>query len=280
MSLRQRLADFGFESNDDYDFPLRCLFEAQLAHLRVLQVDGHGGRRKTAFASALAQALDYPRVIYHDFARVEPPLPPQALADDGSGALEPPLPAFERALVEACAYSEATRTVLILDQLQAAPFVDQLRLVEFVERGDWTAAGATVSAHPRNFLLLLISEEPLYHSLARRSFRIWTDPERGALDLRPADFGLPAHGHELLQQLAGVFTAINAAPTPGELARVLDDLLHRVGSEEQLRSAIFGWVEGVDRRALYGPALAPRLRATLDALEQFLGADRVEMGAH
>ena len=42
MSLRTRLAEFGFESNDDYDHALRCLFGQQLTHLRVLHVDGTG----------------------------------------------------------------------------------------------------------------------------------------------------------------------------------------------------------------------------------------------
>ena len=37
MSLRKRLADYGFESNDDYDHALRCLFEAPLDHLRTLR---------------------------------------------------------------------------------------------------------------------------------------------------------------------------------------------------------------------------------------------------
>jgi len=54
MSLRTKLAEFGFESNDDYDHALRCLFGQQQAHLRVLHVDGTAGRRKTAFAKRWA----------------------------------------------------------------------------------------------------------------------------------------------------------------------------------------------------------------------------------
>ena len=79
MGLRQDLARFGFESNDDYEFALRSLFEADLPHLRALHVDGHGGRRKTAFANALAHALDYPHILYHDFSREEPPPAPLPL---------------------------------------------------------------------------------------------------------------------------------------------------------------------------------------------------------
>lgn len=278
MSLRQRLADYGFESNDDYDFPLRCLFEATLAHLRVLHVEGHGGRRKTAFANALAHALEYDHVLYHDFSREEPPAPAVVHPEDPTMALEPGLSAFERALVESCAYSEAARTVLILDQLQAAPFADHLRLVRFVESGEWSAGTASVTANARHFLLVLISEDEVYHSLARLSYRIWTDAERGGAEFRPEDFGLPAHASALLDSLAAVFTAIGASPTPSEMRRVLDDLLNRVGSEEQLRHSLFGWVETAERKALLAPALAPLLRATLDALEHLLGADRVELG--
>jgi hypothetical protein len=278
MSLRRRLADYGFESNDDYDYALRCLFEARLGHLRVLHVDGSAGRRKTAFAHALGHALEYQHVLYHDLGQAEPPAPTLVIGESGQAeAVEPGLSAFERVLTEACAYSEGARTVLILDQLQAAPFAEHLRLVGFIESGEWSAGHASVSANPRNLLVLLISEEPLYHSLARLSYRVWTNAERAYLDYRPEDFGLPPEASGLLAALAEVFGAAGCAPTPREVARLLDDLLHRVRSEEQLRQSIFGWTEGVDRARLAAPAVAAPLRATLDALESFLGADRVEL---
>ncbi|MCK7592871.1 hypothetical protein [Pseudomarimonas salicorniae] len=280
MSLRKRLAEYGFESNDDYDFALRCLFEAELGHLRVLHVDGSAGRRKTAFAHALGHALAYDHVLYHDFSRPEPPPPARSLSlveEAAGGPPEPALGAFERVVTEACAYSEAARTLLILDQLQAAPFADHLRLVGFVEDGEWSAGNASVHANPRNFLLALISEEPIYHSLARRSYRVWTNAERAYLAYRAEDFGLPTEAQPLLAALAEVFTAIDASPTPRELSRLLDDLLHRVRSEEQLRQSIFGWTEGIDRESLIAPALNPLFQQALDALEQLLGADRVEL---
>ena len=280
MTLRTRLAEFGFESNDDYDFALRCLFEAELGHLRVLHVDGSGGRRKTAFAHALGHALDYDQVLYHDFSRPEPP--PAALpaeAGDALGAVEAGLSSFERVVTEACAYSEASRTILILDQLQAAPFADHLRLVEFVEHGEWSAGSASVSAHPRQFLLALLSEEPIYHSLARRSYRIWTDAQRAYLDYRPEDFGLPSQTQPLLDALANLLAAMGASPTPRELARLIDDLLQRVRSEDQLRLSIFGWTESIDRDRLAAPDLHPLFQRTLDVLEALLGADRIEVGS-
>ena len=73
MSLRSKLAEHGFESNDDYDHALRCLLEQVVPHLRVLHVDGAAGRRKTAFAQALGPALGFAHTLYHDFSAPEPP---------------------------------------------------------------------------------------------------------------------------------------------------------------------------------------------------------------
>ena len=105
MSLRSKLAEHGFESNDDYDHALRCLFGQPAAHLRVLHVDGTAGRRKTAFAQALGRALDYPHVLYHDFTAGDaaPPLQPVVLEDGSLGTPEPAPSGFERVMTEGCA---------------------------------------------------------------------------------------------------------------------------------------------------------------------------------
>ena len=42
---------------------------------RTLNIEGDSERRKTAFAHALAWALDFPHCIYHDFTDQHPPLP-------------------------------------------------------------------------------------------------------------------------------------------------------------------------------------------------------------
>ncbi len=274
MSLRRQLAAHGFESNDDYDFALRCLFEADLAHLRVLHIDGQAGRRKTAFATALGRALDYPHVLYHDASLAEPPPPPVTVTlDDGSAVTqEPPMGGLDRVLTEACAYSEGQRTLLVLDQLQAAPFADHIRLWTFVNTGEWSSPQGSAVANPRHLLLALISEQPLYHSLAKAAFRIWTDAERAYMDFRPQDFGLDEDADLLLASLGAVFAGLGSSPTPTEFARLLDDLLQRVRSEAQLRQAIFGRVEGVDRDRLHADALDPPLRATIDALAAYVGA--------
>jgi len=279
MSLRKNLAAHGFESNDDYEFALRCLFEAELPHLRVLHVDGSASRRKTAFANALAHALDYPHILYHDFSvEVPPPAPVPVLLDDGSvGPSEPAATPFDRAVTEACAYSEGARCILILDQLQAADFADHLRLYEFATTREWQGVAGTVRANARNLLLVLISDEALYHSLAKVSYRVWTDAQRAYLDYRPEDYGLGRDAQGLFAALAALFEQAGASPTPREFERLLQDLLRRVRSEDQLRQALFGWTEGIERARLYAPELTAPLGTVIDQLSRLLGGDEVEL---
>jgi hypothetical protein len=280
MSLRRKLAEHGFESNDDYDHALRCLLEQVVPHLRVLHVDGAAGRRKTAFAQALGPALDFAHTLYHDFSAPEPPPPLVAtVLDDGSpGPTEPALPLFERAMSEACAYSESAPTLLILDQLQAAHFNDQRRLYQFAMSREWTNAAGTVQANGRNFLLAVISEQDLYHSLAKCSFRIWTDAQRAFLDYRPADYGLGPEAGALFEALAALCLAVQCAPTPSEFGLVLQDLLERARSEEQIRQSLFGRVETAGRERLYAPESVAPLRAVMGQVERLLGADEITLG--
>ena len=280
MSLRTRLAEFGFESNDDYDHALRCLFGQQPSHLRVLHVDGTAGRRKTAFAQALGRALDYAHVLYHDFSanEPEPPAQPIVLEDGSLGIPEAAPSGFERVMTEACAYSEASATLLILDQLQAAHFADQQRLYNFVMKREWTSPAGSATANPKNLVLALISEQPLYHSLAKCSYRVWTDAQRAFLDYRPADYGLGPEAQGFFAALSAVCVALPAAPTPSEFANVVSDLLHHARSEEQIRQSLFGRIENLERPRLYAPELAPALRSLLVELERLLGADEVSLG--
>lgn len=279
MSLRRKLAEFGFESNDDYDHAIRCLFGQQQSQLRVLHVDGTAGRRKTAFAQALGRALDYPHVLYHDFSstEVQPLLQPVVLEDGSLGVPEAPPSGFERVMTEACAYSEASPTMLILDQLQGAHFADQARLYHFVMTREWNSPAGSTRANPRHVVLVLISEQPLYHSLAKCSFRIWTDAQSAFLDYRPAEYGLGPEAQGLFAAIAAVCAPLGAAPTPSEFQHLLADMVHHARSEEQLRQSFFGRVESVDRARLYAPELAAPLRALLVELERLLGADEVQL---
>jgi len=280
MSLRTKLAEFGFESNDDYDHALRCLFGQELTHLRVLHVDGTAGRRKTAFAQALGRALEFPHILYHDFSAEEDLAPPQPIVlDDGSMGVPESAPSgFERVMTEACAYSEAAQTLLILDQLQSAHFSDQARLYHFAMKREWNSPSGAATANAKNLVMVLISEQALYHSLAKCSYRVWTDAQRAYLDYRPADFGLGPEAQAFFSSLSGVCLALEAAPTPSEFANVVDDLLHRARSEAQIRQSLFGRIETLERARLYAPELAPPLRSLLGDLERLLGADEVSLG--
>ncbi len=278
MALRDRMAEFGFESNDDYEFQLRSLFAAQLPHLRCLNVSGESGRRKTAFAHALGQALEYPRMVYHDFGVPAPPPAPVFVTAEDKERPEPaeaPLTAFERAVVEACAFSEAERTLLILDQLQAADFRDQVRLYHFAQEREWSFGQASVRANVRNLLLLLISEQPLYHSLARISYRVWTDVSGGRFDYRPQDFDLGGDARELFAALGRLFEALGCVPTPTAMRRIVSDLAHRVRTPDQLRHALYAWIEGADRERLFAAGLEPPVREVTRALEAWLGLEEV-----
>ena len=280
MTLRSKLAEHGFESNDDYDHALRCLFGQPIAHLRVLHVDGTAGRRKTAFAQALGRALDYPQVLYHDFSAAEAPAPLQPIVlEDGSlGTPEAPPSGFERGMTEACAYTDASPTLLILDQFQAAHFADQQRLYNFVMKREWSGSTGPATANAKNLVLALISEQPLYHSLAKCSYRVWTDAQRAFLDYRPQDYGLGAEAQGFFSAIAAVCTALPAAPTPSEFANLVSDLLNFARSEEQIRQSLFGRIETLERARLYAPELAPALRELLGELERLLGADHVSLG--
>jgi hypothetical protein len=281
MSLRKRMAEFGFESNEDYDFALRALFAARNQHLRCLNVAGESGRRKTAFANALAHALDYKRILYHDFSTPEPPPAPIVVTEDDKsnpGPADVALTTFERVVVEACAYAEGEPTVLILDQLQLAEFREQIRLYHFIHGGEWSLGSASVRANPKHLLMILISELALYHSLAKVSYRIWTDASGGRFEFRPQEFQLDAEAQPLFDSLALLFAALGSVPTPTEFGHIVDDLLQHVRTEEQLRATLFGWMERVDRGTLYAPALLPALSAAVEALNQMLGLEEVVMG--
>ncbi len=279
MNLRRSLALHGFESNTDYSFALDCLFAAKLDGVRCVHIDGSAGRRRTAFGNALGAALDYPHVLYHDFSQPEPaPVLLPVQLDDGSLAPpEAPLPAFERCITEACAFSESERALLIFDQLQAAPFADQLKLTAFLRSGEWSSGAGSVLAHRGHLLVALISDGPLYHSLARLSYRIWTDAERAHLDYRPEDYGLGDESAPLFAALSNAFDLLQLSPTPSEFERLLADLLQRVFGIEALRQTLFGHVEGLERERLYADAAQPALAAVLEALDAGRGVDHIEL---
>jgi len=282
-TLRDRMAEHGFESNIDYSYHVNCLLsQADARAIPTLNVEGDSGRRKTAFANALAAALEYPHVLYHDFTQSQDPEPkvmPPANPEEG-GREEPPIPAFEREISSACAYSEGEKTVLILDQLQAADFREHLRLHRFIVEGRWQMGDAAFVANPGNLLLMLIAEEPLYHSLQKVGFSVWVPRASvGEADYVPADFGLGPEAGALMARLGELFRTLGVQPTPSEFRRLLFDIQNNVRTREELTHSIYGWTEGIDYTLLVSEAIQQRIEDLMPELWEFVGMELVELQA-
>jgi hypothetical protein len=226
-SLRERcskMARYGFESNDDYEFQVRCLMESPARTLRTLNIEGDSERRKTAFATPWPGPWSC-ATVYHDFTERTPPQPDVILppSKDEMGREEPPIERLDQVVSEACAYSEGTPTMLILDQLQVADFREHLRINRLICDLSWTFRGARFFANPRNLLVFLISEEPLYHSLQRVSYRGSgsAGSPRSRSTIGPSDFGLGEEAGPLFSALGSLFRGPRPAPTRSELAHIL-----------------------------------------------------------
>ena len=279
MSLRDRMTEHGFESNIDYGYHVRCLLSQPAEQIPALNVEGDSGRRRTAFATALAAALEYPRCVYHDFTQEHDPAAagaPRAVNDDGSK--EPPIPAFERAMSDACAFSEGEKTVLILDQLQAADFREHMRLYRFLVERQWHFRDATFAANPQNLIVMLISEESLYHSLQKVSFSVWVPRAAvGEADYRPEDFGLGPEAAEMMTALGSLFRELGVQPTPSEFRRLLNDIQNNVRTADELLHSIYGWTEGVDRVLLLSERIQRRAAELMPVIEEYVGVEHVEL---
>lgn len=279
-SLRDKMAQLGFESNDDYEFQLRCLLEGPTGTLRSLNIEGDSGRRKTAFANALARALAFPHVLYHDFTESKPPLPDiiLPLTQDEMGREEPPIEPLDQIVSEACAQSEGEPTILILDQLQAADFREHIRIHRLISDCIWEVRGGAYFANPRHLILFLISESALYHSIHKESFRVWVGRvcER-QMAYEPADFGLGPSARPLFEALGDLFQTLGTAPTPSELGNVLRDIQLHVRTAEHLKLSLYGRSEAIDRDALGADALRETLNAVLDAAQTMLAGEQIEI---
>ena len=280
-SLREKMALHGFESNDDYEYQLRCLLSSSSERIRTLNIEGDSDRRKTAFATALAHALDYRNVLYHDFTEQNPPVPDVILppSQDAMGREAPPIDPLDQIVSEACAVSEGGHTVLILDQLQAADFREHLRITRFISRCTWSFRDARYYANPRNLLLFLISEEPLFHSLQKASFRVWVNrvSER-RMEWEPGDFGLGDDARGLFAAMTDLFRTIACAPTRSEMEHILMDVHLHIRTTDDLVHSLFGWTEDMDRGRLQSAEARPHLERVAECIHGFLETEVVEVG--
>lgn len=281
-SLRHKMAEHGFEANDDYGFQIHCLLNSRPAGLRCLNLEGEAPRLRTAFATALALALEYPHSLYHDFSQKQPP-PPRVIlppSRDEMGREEPPIEPFDDLMSEACALSEAEPTIVILDQLQSVDFREHIRIAHFLETHEWLIGEANYYANPANLLLVLISEQPLYHSLRKASYRLWVNSRsQKRIRYQPEDFGLGDEALEMLGLLDDLFASLEVSPTKSEYERILRDLVLHVRRLDELCHSLYAWVEGMDRSALGEEVLRPQLNTIIQAIPALTGVDEIELVA-
>ncbi|MCW8929932.1 MAG: hypothetical protein OQL19_06825 [Gammaproteobacteria bacterium] len=276
--LQRKMADFGFESNDDYEYHLRCLMNSPFNGIKTVNVEGHKGRRKTAFANALGLALEYPNLFYYDFtqkaeAEGKVIIPP---SEDEDGVSEAPVTDFDHIMSEACAFSEGEQTILILDQLHIADFKDHIRIYHFIKTGEWSYSNNSLKASKKNLLILLISDEPLYHSLQKCSFRVWVNAVSSAQkDYAPADFKLTDDILPIMESLTTVFNKLEMSPTHSEYKNILNDIHLNVNTEQQLTHSLYGWMEGINRELLYSSEMKTLLSQVIDKIQQYHGMDEV-----
>lgn len=283
-NLKKYMSENGFESNTHYDFALSALSHHFKTTLPCLNVQGNSGRRKTAFANALANAqADVTHILYHDFTAIEETPAPivieQSLDDDSTAKAEPPVSEFDRVMSDACAYSEAEKTILILDQLQVADFKHHIRLHEFLQSKQWHYHGTTFYANPQKLTVYLISEEPLFHSLQRHSFKVWIAPSGDKhTSFTHQDFNLDASVQPVIDALVELFAHINTAPTPSEFKKVLNDIEHSVHTAEDLSNTLFGWLESIDYASLTDETTQSLIQTrVMPRVEQYIGIEDVEI---
>jgi len=279
-TLQKRMAEFGFESNEDYQYHLRCLMNSQFDGIKTINIEGHKGRRKTAFANAFARALDTPELFYYDFTQKteiegKVVIPP---SKDEQGISVQAVNNFDHIMSEACAFSEAEQTIIILDQLHTADFKEHIRIYHFIKSCEWSYGKNSLKAGVENLLLLLISDEPLYHSLQKCSFRIWVNSVSSIQkEYRPEDFGLQEDILPIMNTLEKIFSQLKMSPTHSEYKNVLNDIHLNIHTEQQLIHSLYGWIEGIDRNLLQSLEILSLLTEVIVQIQLYHGIDEVIM---
>lgn len=269
--LKSSLAEHGFTSTESYDHAVSCFLNNPTSQIRCMNVDGDCGRRRTAFAHALANALEASQVLYYEFGK-DKRVPQIIRIQEGEEVVEePPVEALDRILTEACAQSEGEPTVLILDQLHKTQFLNHIRLYEFIQSGLWRYGDVQYQANLMNLKVLLISDEPLYHSLQGSAFRIWINgTNHSSIQISAADLGLEEDSCGWLVALEKLLAQLKLSPTLEEYQRLAFDIEEQVRNEHQLKVSLFGWLENVDWEQLESEEMLPYLSDVLQAIQQGL----------
>jgi len=266
--LKPLLSQHGFTSEESYDHAVRCFLSNPTNSIHCLNINGDCGRRRTAFANALASALGADQVLYYEFGK-DRPVPQIIRIQEGEEIIEePPIDAFDRILTEACAQSEAEDTVLVLDQLHKTQFLNHIRLYEFLKTGLWRYSDVQYQANMQNLKVFLISDEPLYHSLQASSFHLWVDSANQlAKNVSATDLGIDANSCSWLLPLQRLFEHLRLSPTIDEYKRLVFDIEQQIRGEHQLKVSLFGWIEGASWEQLQDKQLKPYLEDVLREIQ-------------
>ncbi|MDQ1362171.1 MAG: hypothetical protein QG652_31 [Pseudomonadota bacterium] len=266
-TLRNKLAEYGFDSPENHDYAVQRFLTNPVSHVRCLNIEGDAGRRRTAFAHALAQALETCHVLYFEFD-AELPKPSVVRVREGEDLPpEPPTSAFDRIMTEACALSEAETTVLILDQMHKSPFREHIRLYEFIKSNVWAYSDVRFYANVSNLQIYMISAEPVYHSLQQHSFRIRVGMSSAGCGFPSAtEAGLDESYGIWLEPLNKLLEQLGVSPSLQQYRRLVFDVANYARSREQLRVSVYGWIENIDYNRLMAHVQLPYLDAVLEAL--------------
>lgn len=270
--LKSLLSQNGFTSGESYDHAVQCFLNNPADHIRCMHIDGDCGRRRTAFAHALAKTLQVSQLIYYEFGK-DRPVPQIIRVQEGEEIIEePPVDALDRVLTEACAQSEAESTVLILDQLHKTQFLNHIHLYEFLQTGLWQYSDVQFQANLLNLSVYLISDEPLYHSLQSCSFRLWiNETNQAVINTLAEDLGLDKRNCQWLKPVQKLLSKVGVSPALEEYQRLAFDIEQHIHNKQQLKISLFGWLENIDRTKLESEDLQPYLDNVLDAILQSKG---------
>lgn len=266
--LKPLLSQYGFTSAESYDHAVRCFLSNPTNSIHCLNIDGNCGRRRTAFANALAYALGADHVLYYEFGK-DRAVPQIIRIQEGEEIIEePPIDAFDRILTEACAQSEAEETVLVLDQLHKTQFLNHIRLYEFLKTGVWGYSDVQYQANIQNLKVFLISDEALYHSLQTSSFHLWLDGvSELAQNVSATDLGIDINSCPWLPPLQRLFEYLQLSPTIDEYKRLVFDIEQQIRCESQLKVSLFGWIEGASWEQLRDEQVKPYLEDVLREIQ-------------
>ena len=279
-NLQQDLANYGFESHEDYRFVAKQLLANPSQQIKCINLTGNSGRRKTAFAHARGNALAFSQTFYHDFSQLKDPSPILELPEpeDKSIPKERPVSALNRLVSDACAYSEAENTLLIFDQLQLCDFRHQVSIHQLLTDNIWRYPKNEFIANPNNLIVCLISEDELYHALQKNSFKVWISNASYNKHLPSTkELNISDRLQPILDALSGIFKLLKITPTNSELHKLINDIEYRIHTVAELTSSLYGWIEGVDHNTLQNDDIQQLISELIPLIDDYLGIDQLEI---